>query len=421
MGRDVAIGLDAGERVAHGGFHRVMGDQDERRRGARRVFRLLAALEDTLDRDLLVSEDAGNRRHGSRLVMQFQCHVVAAFMGPGRCRLIGTKRCRRNPEGRAEIAARDIDDVGDDGRGRRMRASAAAFEHQVADEIAFHHHGVEHAIGIGHRRALGHQRRVHALLDALVAGNGNAQQLDLVTHLGGIADIVKGDRLDAFDVDGLEVHFRAKGQRGQHRQLVRGIETADVEGRVSLGIAQRLRLLQHVAEGPALVGHLGEDVVAGAVENAEQLAGAVARQPLADGLDDRNAARHRGLEIQRHAVHFGQPREARTMMRQQRLVGGDDMLSGVQGGFNRRLGRVALAAHQFDEDIDIGCRGELHRIVEPFATRHIVAAILRLVAGAYSGDFNCLASSGGHQRPMFRQYVQHASADRSQPRNAQPQ
>ena len=57
------------------------------------------------------------------------------------------------------------------------------------------------------------------------------------------------------------------------RELVRGVEAADVESGIGLGIAERLRFLQHIGEAPPLVGHLGEDVVAGAVENAEDLAG----------------------------------------------------------------------------------------------------------------------------------------------------
>ncbi len=70
-----------------------------------------------------------------------------------------------------------------------MRARSPALQHQVADEIALHDHGIEHAIGIGHGRALGDQRRVHTLLHALLARHGDAQQLDLVAHVRGVTDV----------------------------------------------------------------------------------------------------------------------------------------------------------------------------------------------------------------------------------------
>ena len=58
-----------------------------------------------------------------------------------------------------------------------------------------------------------------------------------------------GDRLDALDVDLVEGDLRAEGERGQQRQLVGGVEAADVEARVGLGVALGLRLLQHLGEG----------------------------------------------------------------------------------------------------------------------------------------------------------------------------
>ena len=42
---------------------------------------------------------------------------------------------------------------------------------------------------------------MHALLDPFLCRDRDAEQLDLVAHLVGIADIGQRDRLDAFDVD----------------------------------------------------------------------------------------------------------------------------------------------------------------------------------------------------------------------------
>ena len=53
---------------------------------------------------------------------------------------------------------------------------------------------------------------------------------------------------------------------------MRGVVAVDVEGRIGLGIAEPLRLGEAGVEGQALLLHAGQDVVAGAVEDAEDAA-----------------------------------------------------------------------------------------------------------------------------------------------------
>ncbi len=53
----------------------------------------------------------------------------------------------------------------------------------------------------------------------------------------------------------------------------------------------------------------------------------VGGKPLAQRLEDRDAARDRGLEGERHALVLGEPRQRRAVMSDERLVGGDDMLA----------------------------------------------------------------------------------------------
>ena len=167
-----------------------------------------------------------------------------------------------------------------------------------------------------------------------------------------------GDRLDALDVDLVEGDAGAEGQARQQRELVRGVEAADVEGRVGLGIALGLRLRQHVGEGAVLLLHLGQDVVAGAVEDAVDAADLVAGERLAQRLDDGDAAGHRGLEVERDAVLLGEPRELHAVLGEQRLVGGDDVLAGRSAASTACLGDAVLAADQLDEDVDAGVGGE---------------------------------------------------------------
>ena len=139
----------------------------------------------------------------------------------------------------------------------------------------------------------------------------DAQQLDPVAELVRERDVHGRDVPDALDVDRVEAWPAAEGQRGQQRQLVRGVDAVDVEGGVGLGVAQGLRLGQHVGELAAGLAHRGQDEIAGAVEDAEDALDPIGRQPLAQRLDDRDAAGDGGLEAELGAGALGDAAPAR--------------------------------------------------------------------------------------------------------------
>ncbi len=143
---------------------------------------------------------------------------------------------------------------------------------------------------------------------------------------------------------------------------MRGIEAADVEGRIGLGIAEPLRFLQAIGEGQPLLMHAGEDVIAGAVEDAVNPADPAAAQSLAQRLDDGNAAGNRRLEIKCRAVLLRQLGKRDAVPGEQSLVGGHDRTSHGERGLDRAFRRIALPAHQFDKDIDVGIAGQRQRI-----------------------------------------------------------
>ena len=70
---------------------------------------------------------------------------------------------------------------------------------------------------------------------------GDAEQLDAIAEFVGRGEIGERDRLDAFDRNRVGVDLGAEGQRSENRHLVRGVEAADVEGRIGLGVAELLR------------------------------------------------------------------------------------------------------------------------------------------------------------------------------------
>ena len=94
-----------------------------------------------------------------------------------------------------------------------------------------------------------------ALLEPVLGRPREAQQLDAVAELVGERDVERRDVADALDMDAGEIDLGAEGDRGQQRELVRGVDAVDVEARIGLGIAQALRLGEHVGEVAAALAH----------------------------------------------------------------------------------------------------------------------------------------------------------------------
>ena len=76
----------------------------------------------------------------------------------------------------------------------------------------------------------------------------DAEQLDPVAELLGVADVLLRELRDALGVGLVELHRDAEGDRRHDGELVRGVDALDVERRVGLGVAALLRLLQHRGE-----------------------------------------------------------------------------------------------------------------------------------------------------------------------------
>ncbi len=138
--------------------------------------------------------------------------------------------------------------------------------------------------------------------------------------------------------------------------------------------------MRHVSERQLLLLHAGEDVIAGAVEDAVDARQRVADEALAQRLDDRDAAGDRGFEIERNMVALGERGERVTVPGEQRLVGRDDRFARRERRFDGGLGRIALPAHQLDEDVDLPIARERDRIGDPTQPRRVDAAILAPVA-----------------------------------------
>ena len=151
-------------------------------------------------------------------------------------------------------------------------------------------------------------------------------------------------------------------ERGEDRGLGGGVVALDVGGRVGLGVAERLRLLDRLVEVEALGRHLVEHVVGGAVDDAEHARHAVARERLAHRADDRDGAGDGGLEVQVDAGRVGRRVERRAVLREQRLVGGDDgraaarsrAAAGVRAGSMPPMTSTTTSARSTSDSASVG-------------------------------------------------------------------
>ena len=126
----------------------------------------------------------------------------------------------------------------------------------------------------------------------------------------------------------------AERQRRQQHQLGAGVVAVDIGAGVGFGIAQRLRLFQHRRQRHAALFHLGEDVVAGAVEDAVERRDVVARDAFAQHRVDRDAAADAGFHGQVDAGADGAVPDLRPAGGHQFLVGGDHRFAVLNGGFD---------------------------------------------------------------------------------------
>ena len=266
-------------------------------------------------------------------------------------------------DGRAGAALRDVaglgHDVADHCGGGRGAARATAVEHEVVGGFGLDEHGVEGAVHGGQRMVVGNQCRVDASRHARFCVLHHGEQLDDLVFRGCGGDVVGGDLGDALDGHVVDGDGGVEAEGGHDRGLVGRVVAFDVAGRIGFGVSLGLSVLEHVVEVETLGGHLVENVVGGAVDDAEHARHLVADEGFAQGLEERDGTAHGGFEVDVDALGFGGRVDFRTVLGQQRLVGGDHGSAGFDGG-HHELACDAGAADQFDYDVGIG--GHAHGV-----------------------------------------------------------
>ena len=198
-----------------------------------------------------------------------------------------------------------------------------------------HHHGVHGAFNTGKQAFGRHQRGVYAQLNAftgffLCIGLPtlcNTQQLDAVTQLLSVFDVLRAKPGDAFNIGLVKLHRHAKGDGRHQADFVRGVYAFNVKSWVGFGIAQRLRLLKHHVKIKRLVTHLAQNKIGSAVDDAGYPFNLVCTQAFTQRLDDGNTARHCRLKRNHHTFFVSGCKNFATVYSKQCLVGGNHMLA----------------------------------------------------------------------------------------------
>ena len=209
---------------------------------------------------------------------------------------------------------------------------------------------------------MGDQRRVHAQLHALVGAARDAEVLDAVAEFAGTGHIGWLDFRDALCIGRIEPEWHAKGQRAENRKLVGGIDALDIKGRISFGIAELLGFPEHIRKFAPLVAHLGEDEIAGTVDDACQPLDMVAGESLANRLDDRDTATDCRLEGNRDTLVACRCKDLLAMHGNECLVGRDQMLA-IGNGLEHEFTRRRITTDELHDDIDIRVSENLAGIV----------------------------------------------------------
>ena len=260
---------------------------------------------------------------------------------------------------------------------------------------------------------------MHAHRHTLVGVLTDREQLHDTVHLAGGSDVGRGHLGDALAVDVGTGHPGVERERGQDGGLRCCVEPLDVGRRVSLGVAQRLRLLDGVVEtGPGGV-HPVEDEVGRPVDDAEHPGDLVTGQRLAQALKHRRHLVATGLVVEVDSVLGRCGVEGGPVVGEQRLVRGHDRGTVLHRAQDERPGGFDPPDHL---DHDVGARHELvgvggeQRRVDPQS-----AAITPIAPNGNADDLDRAADASGHVVGVLGEKSRHRTADDTGAEQGDPQ
>ena len=272
------------------------------------------------------------------------------------------------------VHARHVHEIGDHRACRRLGTRPGPVIQRRPHGVTLDEHGVHHAFDVGNEPLRWNERRMDAELDPCLRTPRNAEELDAVSELFRVTDVLARQLRDALGIDLVELHRHAERDRRHDGQLVRGVDALDVVGRIGLGVTARLRFLQHGAERSARCAHFGQDEVGRAVDDPGDPLDPIGGQSFPQRLDDRDAAGDCTLERDHYALRVRSREDLVAVLREQRLVRGHHVLA-VRDRLQDERSRMPGAADQLDNDVDVG------------ASEHDCSVVRHIDAGRPAGQF----------------------------------
>ena len=185
-----------------------------------------------------------------------------------------------------------------------------------------------------------------------------AQQTNGAAQLVRVAEVDRADAPNALGRDLCRVEAFAEGDGGEQGQFRTGVETVHVGRRIGLGVTEPLGFGEHGFKRRPVLFNLGQDVIAGAVQDAEECLDAVTADALAQGGVNRDTAADGGFHGQLDALHGGLAPDVHAVERDQFLIRRHNALAVSDGAFHH-LASHAGAADQFGDDLDAGMRHDV--------------------------------------------------------------
>ena len=192
---------------------------------------------------------------------------------------------------------------------------------------------------------------------------------------------------------------------------MRGINAAHVKTGISLGITLGLRLGEDVGKISPAAFHLGQDEIAGSVQNAINALNPIGACAFAQALHHRDPARHGRFEFERRGMRLSQPGQRQTVMRNHRLIGCDKAFASAKSALSEFERRTLRPADQFRDQINILARGHSGHVIGPQLARNFKPAILGFVARIDRSDGDRTPGPRLDLGAVFLKQAHHANAD----------
>lgn len=286
--------------------------------------------------------------------------------------------------------------------------------HSLANSIAIHQDCVKNAINLSNQMTLWHQSRMHPQFNTVFTTTGDAQVLHPVPQQLCVGNIIWSNTGNSLGKTFLKLKGNAEPGRRQDGQFVSGINTFHIERRVRFRVAQRLRFFEDFTKFPARA-HFGENVIAGAIDNAGNGVNAVGGQALTHRLDYRNAAGNAGFVGNHNAGLLRCVENLITVHGNQGLVGSHHMLAVGNGRQHQLFGRI-VATNQLHHDIN---RRIVHHVINVGTERDIAQIkVIAAMAARHPGNPDVAAGTTRNNRGVASQDIECTAAYGSQSANS---